>query len=145
MSLDQLLFTGARARLEIHGVNVGHMTNVSASRTFQNVSLEECGTPIIQAISTVGVRCDLNADIARIVGPSEDAFNKGLVPRFNAADIIKWPEVDAIITDSITGTLVGKVVGCKISSDSPIQTGARGIVMANLRWEARGFQHASEL
>ena len=145
MGLDEVLFTGARAELKIDGITVGHMTNVSATRTFQNVRLQECGSPIDTAISTVGVSVDLTADGARIVGPSEDAQAKGLVPRFNAADIIQWPEVNALIKDNITGAIIGKVIGCKISSEGIVQTGARAYASSNLRWEARGFQHGSEV
>jgi hypothetical protein len=144
-SLSETLFTGARAVLEVNGVKVGHMTNVSASRTFQNAILEACGSPIAEALPTVGIGVDLSADFARVIGPADDARAKGLVPGSKPEDIILFPLMDALIYDGVTNQLIGKVIGCKPSNEGIIQTGARSWAAANLRWQALNFQHASEL
>lgn len=142
--LANKVFTGARAKVVIGDVEVGYATQISVNVNYNNLPVEVCGDPIAKALVLVGVNVDISIGTIRLVGPDEDTQAKGLVPKFNASDLLDWPEVDLLLLDSHNDDQVqGKAIGCRIASET-LDVTARGLAGRNIRMQGREFHHASD-
>lgn len=141
MSLGNDIFSGARARLYLNGVLVGHMTEVSGRLTLQQLPLEECGSPIAQAIVTVGSQVELSCAFVRLV--TKDAAGQ-LLPKMNDADMLDWEEMTAVVHDLKTDKPMYQVGGVKPTTFN-FQVTARGMVGQNMTWIGRTMQQTSEV
>ena len=126
------VFTGARARLMVHGKKIGYATNVAGSEEIQYDPIEVLDNIQVEEFVPVAYRVTLTASKVRIVG--ESLKTQGLFPPIGTSpeehltNILLSGDMSAVIEDSKSpGASIAKYEQVKIASQN-YTVNARGVV-----------------
>jgi len=133
------VFTGARARFKVQGVQIGYARNVSVSEQVTYEPMEVLDNVQVEEFVPVGYRVTLTASMFRIVG--ETLKKAGWFPavaqdpRTHLENILTTGELVATIEDSKTGETLATLQQVKIASFN-WSVDARGIVGSEVEFNA---------
>ena len=125
------VFTGARARLMVHGKKIGYATNVAGSEEIQYDPIEVLDNIQVEEFVPVAYRVTLTASKVRIVG--ESLKTQGLFPPIGTSpeehltNILLSGDMSAVIEDSKTGKAIATYEQVKVASQN-YTVNARGVV-----------------
>jgi len=141
-NLSKRIFHGARAKFYMGGKQVGHGTGVGATRSFELMKHNECGSDITQAIVLMGQSVTMDASFVRIF--DEDMVQLALMPGGEEGALLAWDEMTAVIYDRVSGKAMYEIRGLMPSRED-FRYDARSLCANGASWEGRIFLHTSEL
>ena len=121
-------FSGARARLQLDGNEVGWATGIQGTETIEVVPIAVLGEVDIQEHEIVGRTCTFSASFVRIMEGPLTQWGKGFPTGDSAAEILQTLNMDAYVYDAVDDKPLYSFENVKITSRA--FTVDRGGVMA---------------
>ena len=131
------VFSGARARFKINGIQVAYAGGVSAEEMVDYQPVDVLGLLEVREWVPVAYRCSLSAQVFRVVGSPLKKFGEAGVSIFpKQDDILTSGDLTASLEDTLnTGSVVASFEQVKAAGHT-WDTGARGIVSENISFVA---------
>ena len=107
------VIVGARARFAIEGRIMGYASNVSGGHNIEWTPLDVLGMLKKMEFVATGYTANLSASLFRLINKSVKAL--GFMPKYK--DILKSGAMSAILEDIITGKVIAKSTGVRISEE----------------------------
>lgn len=128
------VFTGARCRLLIEGVQVAYATGVNYGESIQMEPVEVLDQLDVAEYVPVAYRVSFSASWVRIaLDPIKKRGGIKLFPKLS--EILTAPELTAAIEDSVTGSTLATVHRVK-ASDYTANVGTKSIVLTDAQFTA---------
>lgn len=119
------VITGARCRFALEGKVMGYASNVSGGHNIEWTPLDVLGMLKKAEFVPTGYTANFSASLFRLIGKSVKVL--GFMPKYK--DIIQSGAMSGIVEDIITGKVVAKAVGIRMSEErfdlqarSPVQS-----------------------
>lgn len=131
------LFTGARARFSIEGVQVGYARNVAITEEIEYQPVEILDNIEVEEFVPVAYRCRMTASMFRIVG--ETLKKQGWFPKIgqdvaeHLENILITGDLVATVEDTKTNEVIATVEQVKVASHN-YTIDARGITGEDLEF-----------
>jgi hypothetical protein len=135
------ILSGARSILKINGKKVALATGVSINEGVGFEPFRPLDSLAVLENIPVTYDCSMSAD--QVVAAGQDPTQTGIMPNVDLLSILTAPELIAELYDAVSGTLVLKVEGVKLSSSN--RTFRAGQIAANdLTFVARLVKSSAE-
>ena len=142
------VFTGARARFKLNGVNVGYARNVNMSEEIEYQPVEVIDNIRVAEHVAIAYRVTMSCSRFRIVKDSLKAqswFPKtGKNSEEHLKNILSSGDMSATLEDSKSGAILATVTEVRVASHN-WAVDARGIVGEDVQFVAIAIQDESEV
>jgi len=141
------VFTGARAKLMIHGQVIGYATNVAGSEEIEYQPVEVLDNIEVDEFVPVAYRVTFTASFVRIVG--DTLKGKGFFPETgknpaeHLSNILNQGDMTCVIQDTKENLNIMTLIDVKVQSQN-FTVNARGIVGEDVTFVAKKMLDESE-